>query len=97
MAWLQEHGWPRAERRTKQGRLDRGDVAGVVNVVVECKNERTITLAKYVDEAEVERQNDKARWAVVCVPRRNHAVGDGYFIMRIEDGFALLREWGESR
>lgn len=34
VAALQRHGWPHAERRRLEGRHDRGDIAGVVGVVI---------------------------------------------------------------
>lgn len=88
--WLRTHGWPHAERRARAGICDKGDLTGLGSVVVECKNTKKITLAQFLDEAEVERQHAGAMFGVVCVPRRNHEVGKGYFIMSIEAGFHLL-------
>lgn len=62
------------ERRAKCGTADRGDVAGVYmhgrRMVVECKNCRRMELPKWLSEAETERVNDGADYAVVVHKRR---------------------------
>ena len=44
--FLQEHGWPLAERRARRGTRDAGDVAGVAGVCIEVKAEKRITLSE---------------------------------------------------
>lgn len=61
----------RIERRVKHGKNDTGDIAGVrlhgKRVVVECKNRRPRNEVGAVREAEVERGNDDAEFAVAVL------------------------------
>jgi Holliday junction resolvase len=59
--YLKENGVTQAERRALTGAKDRGDIAGIPGVVIECKNEARIDLASYANETEQERLNDGAR------------------------------------
>ena len=89
--------FPLVERRVKNGRLDRGDITGIPNVVIECKAERTIALPEYLDELEVEQDNDSASFGFVFVKNRRHGVGDGYAVQSIASArrtLAALREAG---
>jgi len=62
------------ERRVKNGRNDRGDVAGLYirgkRVVVECKNCKRTELSEWLKEAEIERGNDDAEYGIVAHKRR---------------------------
>lgn len=88
---LRAAGWPFAERRLAGNAKDRGDVAGVVGVVIEAKNSATRKLAEWVDEAEVERDNDGAWLGVVWHKRAGKAsAADGYVTMTGAQFTALL-------
>lgn len=88
-----------AERLRLAGKNDEGDVA-VVDVgftyVCEVKNEKSISLATYVDEALVEAQNyTKARglrrpdvMGVAIVKRRGRPVKDWYVVTSVEEFFS---------
>ncbi|WP_206315287.1 hypothetical protein [Streptomyces sp. C1-2] len=79
---LQTAGWPYAERRLAGALKDRGDIAGVVGVVIEAKNKARMDLAEWIDEAELERANDNAWLGVVWHKRRGKAsAADGYVTM----------------
>lgn len=80
--WLQDHGYPHADRRVKTGRNDKGDIGGVP-FTVEAKNCKALDLAGWLDEAEKESENAGTTRFVVCFPRRNRQVGDGYCLMPI--------------
>jgi Holliday junction resolvase len=95
--FLRHVGFTAAERRARQGSKDRGDIAGLRGLVIECKNEKRIDLPRYLAEAEAERINDQADFAVVVIPRRNHPVADGYAVMSIEDFFYLWKLHEERR
>lgn len=87
--FLQENGAPQVERRALNGAKDRGDIAGIPGVVIECKNEREITLASYANETEQERVNDGARIGVAWIKRRGKtSPGNGYVLL---DGNTLIR------
>jgi hypothetical protein len=90
-AWVQylrQHGVPHAERRALAGNLDRGDIAGIVGVVLECKS-GAFHLAQWLDEAEQERVNDGADFGIVLAKRAGKASpADGYAILT---GAALVQ------
>ncbi|MFI6763315.1 hypothetical protein ACIBF5_29695 [Micromonospora sp. NPDC050417] len=93
--YLRANGVPYAERRTLNGAKDRGDVAGIPGVVIECKNERAITLAEYADETETERRNDQAAVGVAWIKRRGKgSPGDAYVLMTGEQLVQLLAAAG---
>lgn len=68
--YLRTVGAPHAERRARNGAKDRGDVAGIPGVVIEAKCAVRTELASWLDEAEVERANDRAALGVVWHHRR---------------------------
>lgn len=93
--YLRGAGWPNAERRALAGAKDRGDVAGVVGMVVEAKAARRIELAGWVDEANTERDNDGADIGVVWIKRPGRgSPKDGYVVMDGETFVLLAKEAG---
>ncbi|MFE0800123.1 hypothetical protein [Streptomyces sp. NPDC058812] len=88
---LRAAGWPFAERRLAGAAKDRGDIAGVVGVVIEAKNTATRRLPEWIAEAEVERQNDGAWLGVVWHKRTGKgSAADGYVTMTGAQFTALL-------
>lgn len=86
---LRTRGAPHAERRARNGARDRGDIAGIPGVVIEAKNEKAITLASYLDEANLEATNDGARIGAAWIKRRGRTCpGSGYVLM---DGATFLK------
>ncbi len=67
-------GDDRIERRVKNGKNDRGDVAGLrirgMRTVVECKCCARMELSGWLKEAETERGNDDAEFGIVAHKRR---------------------------
>lgn len=93
--WLRENGVPHAERRALGGSRDRGDVAGIPGVVIECKSAARHTLAAWMDEARTERANDGAEVGVVFIKRAGKtSPGAGFVIMDGDQLLALLRAAG---
>jgi hypothetical protein len=79
---LKAAGWPFAERRLAGSTKDRGDIAGVVGVVIEAKNTATARLAEWIAETELERTNDGAWLGVVWHKRKGKgSAADGYVTM----------------
>lgn len=79
---LRTAGWPFAERRLAGAAKDRGDIAGVVGVVIEAKNTATRKLAEWIEETETERVNDNAWLGVVWHKRTGKgSAADGYVTM----------------
>lgn len=93
---LIEAGWPHVERRRLAGAQDRGDIAGVHGVVIEAKNQRAISLAEFVDEAEIEASHDtRDRIGVTWIKRRGKPQAvDGYVAMTGATFIQLLIEAG---
>lgn len=90
-------GDDRIERRVKHGTNDRGDIAGLrirgKRTVIECKNHRRMELAAWIDEAETERGNDDAEYAIVVHKRRGCGkarFGGNYATMTLETLAALI-------
>lgn len=80
--WLNDHGFPYAERRTLAGTADKGDITGIPGVVLECKNTKSISLAQFIDELEVEMSNARADLGAVVIKRRGTTnVADAYAVM----------------
>jgi hypothetical protein len=80
--YLRANGAPQVERRALGGNQDRGDIAGVPGLVVECKSAARLELSAWLTEAEAERANDGADLAVVWAKRRGKASpADAYVVM----------------
>ena len=91
--FLQAAGFAQAERRTLNGVKDRGDIAGLPGVVIEVKNCARQELPAWVEEAELERDNDHATLGVVWHKRRGTTDPGRWFVTMSGDQFAaLLRE-----
>ena len=74
-------GFMWADRKSKRGARDEGDVTGVEDWTLELKNERTIQLAAAVDEATIEAANAGTAWFAAIIKRRGKNVRDAYVVM----------------
>jgi predicted lipoprotein len=92
VGYLREHGQPYAERRALCGTSDKGDVAGVPGVMLECKAEKTVTLGAYADEVKVQTANAHASIGVAVVKRRNRGPADAYVVMTLEQFAAMIAD-----
>lgn len=93
--FLRDNGVPHAERRSLNGAKDRGDIAGIPGVVIECKNEKTVTLAAYADETAAEARNDGARIGLAWIKRRGKASpANAYVLIDGNTAVRLLTEAG---
>lgn len=80
--YLNSFGYTTAERRALAGALDKGDIAGMDNLVIEVKDWARMDLAGWVDEAEKEKYNAKADFGVAWHKRRGRGTpGDWYVTM----------------
>jgi len=93
-------GDDRIERRTKNGRLDRGDITGVKTirggrVILECKDYGgQIHATEWLREAAVEAANDGATVGAVVIKKRGtRAAGEQIVMMTLAD-FANLIDGG---
>lgn len=95
VTYLRDKGWTYAERRALGGNQDKGDIAGVIGVVIEAKSCKAHDLAGWIDEAADERDNAGADLGVVWFKRRGHtSPGKGYVLMTGEDLAWLLKSAG---
>lgn len=83
-------GFKNAERRTKKGRYDEGDIVGIPRTVIECKAEKTLNFAGAVDEAREEADNAGASIYFAAVKRRRHPSERGFFVTDRGMGLLLL-------
>lgn len=89
--YLREHGFPEAERLASGGNRDRGDITGVGDVVIECKNTKELELAQAVDEAGDEAVEAEASFGVAVVKRRNRSVSEAYAVVPLRVMVDILR------
>jgi len=94
VAYLKEV-WPAVERRALSGNLDKGDIAGIPGVVLECKNHQSLSLPAWLAEAEVERVNADADYGFVVAKRRGKGKAEEqYVVMTLADLVGLLQQAG---
>jgi hypothetical protein len=73
------------------GSQDRGDIAGIPGVVLECKSAVKVEMAAWVDEAGKEAANDGADFGAVWIKRRGKiSPAHGYVLMTGQSFVALL-------
>ena len=89
--YLVANGFPFAERRVMGGTNDRGDIAGIPGVMLECKNEKRMDLAGYMGEVKTQTENAGAEIGVAVVKRRNHQAKDAYVVMTLEQFADMIR------
>lgn len=89
VTYLRDQGWVHAERRALAGSVDRGDIAGIIGVIIEAKNQARHSWAEWVDEALTEASHHPDDLGVVWAHRRGKgSPGDGYVVM---DGATFTR------
>jgi Holliday junction resolvase len=93
--YLQQSGWPHAERRARRGTRDAGDVAGVAGVCIEVKAEKRIALSEYANETLVEQANAGAAVGAAWIKRpRKSSPADAYVLLTGGQFVQLLRDAG---
>jgi hypothetical protein len=89
--YLQDNGFPHAERSPLYGSGDRGDITGCPGIVWECKNHKSHDLAGWLRETEQERINANADFGVLTVKRAGVGdIGQQYAVMTLEQMCRLL-------
>ena len=93
--FLQDHGFPYAERRALHGTADKGDITGLGPVVLEVKNHKTFDLAGWITELSIEMYNAGAATGAVVAKRRGTPDPAGWYaILPFGDLVELLRDAG---
>jgi len=89
---LTEDGIP-AERAYGAGRPDDvGDISGIREWVIECKNHAKFSLPQWLAEAEVERQNAKKKYGAVFIKRRGKSAKESYVLIDYNTFVQILKE-----
>jgi Holliday junction resolvase len=95
VSYFRASGFPDAERRYGAGvREDKGDIRGVPGITLECKNQKSIDLAQFVAEAELEAQYNNTPYGAAVIKRRGKGVAAGYVVMSLQQFVLLLKERG---
>jgi len=91
-----DNGYPQVERRYGAGNtIDKGDLNGFAHeVVLECKNLKSITLSTIADETAREKANAKAKVGVAIIKRRGKSAEHSYCVLSFADLIYLLKESG---
>ena len=95
--YLLKQGFHRAFRRRTQGVVDKGDIGGIDNVVIEIKNHGIYKFGAWMKELAQEKSNALAWTAgLVVKPKGVGAtrVRDWWVMMTLEDYTALLERAG---
>lgn len=71
----------KVERRVRTGAKDQGDIVGVPGWTLECKAEKGMDLAGWLNEAKVEAGHAGTYLYAVVAKRRNHAPEHAYVIL----------------
>ena len=95
-AYFNFRGYPQVERRYGAGNTkDKGDLNGFVGeIVIECKDHKSITLSTFMDETAVEKENAKAKLGLCVIKRARKPVEQAYVCVTLEDIITLLKEAG---
>lgn len=87
--------WPHVERRAKTGAHDKGDIAGIIAVAIECKAHARWTPTTWLKELDVEVVNAAADTGAVFAKVKGKAQAvDGVILMRPATYVALLKQAG---
>jgi hypothetical protein len=90
--YLVERGHLTGMRRSKSGRVDKGDVFGVDDLTIQAKATRDIDLAKGVGQATLQAVNAGTRYFVAVFKARYKSVGDAYVATRLHNYLDLVEE-----
>ena len=96
--YFNERGFPEVERRYGAGAtLDKGDINGVKDTVVEAKNWAKISLSTIMDETLVEQKNAKKKFGIAIIKRRNKNVSQAYVMMTLEQWIDLYSSYVNNK
>ena len=97
--FLQENGWPQAERRILHGANDKGDILLTPEFMLEVKNQKTYQFTEWMRETETERVNAGAKFGVLIVKPRGvgeSRVGEWWACMPLNQMNLLLKKWWKA-
>lgn len=91
-AVFQEAGFPEADRDRQRGARDEGDICGVDNLTIECKNRKRLDVAGAVDEAIEEMKHKGTDWAIAAIKRRGKHARESYAVQPLQMAAEKHRE-----
>lgn len=91
--YLTSRGYTGVERRRLAGVNDKGDIAGIRDLVIEVKAQRSINLASFVDEANTEAANVGGIGVAWIKRRGKGSPKDWYVAMDGETFIKFLNSW----
>lgn len=93
VAYLRRRGWVHAERRALSGSNDKGDISGIVGVVIEAKNTKAHDLPGWLAELETETANANADIGLLLIRRRGTTDrGRDYCVMTADQALRILAQ-----
>jgi len=81
--------FPQIERRALAGALDKGDILGIPNWVIEAKARTQMSIGTWVGEATVEARNAAVPHWVVIHKKKMHNIKDAYATIELRTWFML--------
>ena len=98
--FLNDNGFPHAERQVLHGNKDTGDIKGITSpkgkIIVQCKNHQTMQLSSWLNDTEEQAQNADAL-GILIHKRKGYGeskFGQQYATMTLETLLKLLKEAG---
>ena len=77
-------GFVKCDRAVLTGGDDRGDLLNLPRLAVECRDQKTITWSKNVEDARSRADVGDMDWGVAIVKRRQKSVEQAYAVMDLE-------------
>jgi Holliday junction resolvase len=97
--YLNDNGFPNAQRTVLKGGGDTGDINGIKNsnrqIAVQCKNQKSFSLSAWLNDTVEQADNLGGALPALVVKRPGKgekALGDSYVVMRLSDLVSLLQE-----
>lgn len=92
--------WPTAERRALSGINDKGDVAGINQIAIEVKNQKSYKISEWLKETKQEQLNAKADYGVLVIKPNGVGVSrvqDWWAVIPLSDLITLLQKAGYDK
>jgi hypothetical protein len=88
--FLRERGFTEVFRLAPGGEHDAGDIGGLPNWAIECRDRSKFDLAKNVRDAELRAVHKNCRWGVAILKKRGSSVREGYVVMSLDQFAEVL-------
>lgn len=95
--YLAKHGLPEARRMASRGPRDEGDIGGIVDFAVECKDWARPDLTLFAELAKRKAVHASKEWGVTVFKRRRRPVEDAYVLTDLATFAAIVRRLKEGR